>query len=169
MAADSKYVPWTPDQVRNPSIRHLQAAADEYARRFHFHSVDDEEQITAVENLESPFMLVATNVRDDWKVPNDFQNIHAVRFMLVQGETKNKATLFINCMAESMHGIFDGDIHFDIDLWIGNNGLEGVLCPVISGGGKYQPDRAYQPRRPVGTTQEGMQMPDAMDVRMVGL
>jgi hypothetical protein len=72
-----------------PPIQHLEAAAKEFEKRFSInHTTVYEEKETM---YQSPFLLVANNVREDWCVPESFRT--PVRFMLVPGETHNTSTL----------------------------------------------------------------------------
>ena len=63
---------------------------------------------------KSPFLLVATNVRDHWEFPNKIQEIACGSFHV--GDTKkNTFMLFINGMAGIKHGIYHyGDISLEI-------------------------------------------------------
>ncbi len=149
----SEYTPWMSDnkkKPRDPPVTHLEAAASEFAKRFPFRSVeDDEEDMNDDISSESPFLLVATNISDNWRVPDMFKDCHAVRFMLVPGEAKNASILFINYRRGTAHGSFDAKIIYDIEKWIINEDLEDVLSHVTGGkGGEYQPDDVYQPTVP---------------------
>ncbi len=155
----TNYSPWRPtsnekgprQQPPFPPVSHLEAAANEFATRFPFRSVEeDEEQIMNDDNRtsESPFLLVATGVCDNWEVPEEFQNVHSVRFMLVQGETKDVSLLFIYCMTGPEHGVFHAFITTDIDDWIKDNELRTFLRRLDAGGKGYEPDKSYRPGTP---------------------
>ncbi len=151
-----EYSPWMDDDneegsrpPRDPSVHHLMAAANEFSHRFPFRSVEDEEQHHKDESesslSERPFLLVSNRVRDDWDVPDEFVNLHAVRFMLVPGDAVDSSILFIKCMAGPEHGSFDGWISNDIEDWISSNGLRSILRRIDAGGVGYQPDKIYGP------------------------
>ncbi len=154
----SEYSPWMNDDneegcappPRDPSVDHLAAAASEFSRRFPFRSLEDEEEQHSKDAIESswserPFLLVSNRVRDDWEVPDEFVNLHSVRFMLVPGDTVDCSILFIKCMAGPKHGRFDGWITNDIEDWISSNRLRSILNRIGAGGVGYEPDEAYAP------------------------
>jgi hypothetical protein len=171
----SEYSPWMNDDneegcappPRDPSVDHLVAAASEFSRRFPFRSLEDEEEQHSKNESESllsenPLLLVSNRVRDDWTVPDEFVNLHSVRFMLVPGDAVDTSILFIECMAgpehgrfdgwitnECMagpkHGRFDGWITNDIEDWISSNRLRSILNRIGAGGVGYEPDEAYAP------------------------
>ncbi len=155
-ANDSDYSPLISDERKVsgvvPTLDHLLAAANEFARRFPFRTVEDEELFADSEatSSESPFLLVANNVKDGWHVPDDFLDSEhpPVRFMLVPGDTENSSILFIQCMTGPEHGQFDGAFTRDIDNWITANDLSSVLIRVDAGGKSYIPDKAYKPYTP---------------------
>jgi hypothetical protein len=153
-----EYSPWMNDgneegcapPPRDPSVDHLVAAANEFSRRFPFRSLEDEEEQHSKNESESllsenPLLLVSNRVRDDWTVPDEFVNLHSVRFMLVPGDAVDTSILFIECMAGPKHGRFDGWITNDIEDWISSNRLRSILSRIGAGGVGYEPDEAYGP------------------------
>ncbi len=148
---DSGYSPLIANEgsVIVPELDHLVAAANEFARRFPFRTVDDEDQFVEREtSSESPFLLVANNVKDSWHVSDKFlKSDHPiVRFMLVPGDTNDSSILFIRCMAGYKHGRLDCTFTRDVDGWITANTLRSVLIRIDGGGGEY--DKAYTPYVP---------------------
>jgi hypothetical protein len=143
----SSYFPKiTNEKRKSVSIKHLENAADEFARRFPHRSVMEEQKQDGTEmSSESPFLLVANGLRDNWHVPDKFKNIHGVTFMLVPGDTKDTSTLFISSLGGPKHAIFNGCITADIDTWIRDNRLDFILCRLDSGGKGYEPDKQYRP------------------------
>jgi hypothetical protein len=52
---------------------------------------------------------MANRVRDDWKAPDEFANLHSVRFMKVPGDTVDSTVLFIDRKTgPSTEGSMDG-------------------------------------------------------------
>jgi hypothetical protein len=151
---DTEYSPLIADEKKRfvvPKLNHLVAAANEFARRFPFRTVEDEDRFAESEtSSESPFLLVANKVKDSWRVPDAFleRDHPPVRFMLVPGDTSNSSILFIRCMAGPEHGKFDGAFTRDIDAWIFANRLTSVLTRLDAGGRGYEPDKAYAPETP---------------------
>lgn len=133
-----------------PPIKHLELACEEFVRRFTVLNTEDPffEEEYDESRYESPFLLIANNVKDDWNVPISFKNRYEARFMLVRGATKDSSTLFIKCLAGPIHGDLDGEIMDDIEDWIKSNGLRLVFIRSNSGGESYQPDKALRPGKP---------------------
>jgi hypothetical protein len=65
----SKYTPWMSDnkkKPRNPPVSHLEAAASELRGAFHF-EVSKVMRNVIEDSESSPFLLVATRVRNNWR------------------------------------------------------------------------------------------------------
>lgn len=154
---DEDYVPFVSNETgATPPDEHIEAAAFEFTRRFmvdRTEGYDDDVNNDKERSCGSPFLLVATNVRDDWSAPTT-SNI-PVRFMLVPTETKDASVLFIKSLAGPLHGWVDAAITFDIERWIFDNKLSGIIGRIDAGGKGYEPDKAYRPLRPDRLNPEG--------------
>jgi hypothetical protein len=129
-------------------VEHLVAAANEF-----FRTVEDEENINDTNNISlatSPFLLVSYCVQDDWEVPDEFVNDHAVRFMLMPGDTIDSSFCFLSCLAGPKHGSFDALITRDIDKWFYSNGLSDTIRRIGTAGLRYQPVKAFGPWQKFG-------------------
>ncbi len=136
----SAYVPMISDKRgADPPLQHLEAACEELERQ------EEQGQYTF---YESPYLLVATNVTDDWQVPEAFDNRYSANFMLVPGEIKDSSTLLIKCFAGHIHGIVETQIFRAISLWIENNELFTFVFVPSNAGKVYKPDRTFGPRLP---------------------
>ncbi len=134
------YVPMILDKRgADPPLQHLEAACEELQRQ---------EKQGHDAFYESPYLLVATNVTDDWQVPEAFDNRYSANFMLVPGEIKDSSTLVIKFLAGHVRGILESQISLAICPWLVNNRLDGFVYALANTGTFYQPDIALGPRLP---------------------
>ncbi len=134
------YVPMISDKIGIcPPLQHLEAACEE---------LQGQEEQGYNTFYESPYLLVATNVTDDWQVPEAIDNRYSANFMLIPDATKDSSTLVIKFLAGHVHGILEYQIFHPISLWIDNNGLFPFVFVLAYTGTFYQPDLALGPRLP---------------------
>ncbi len=138
------YIPW---KGVAPSLPHLEKAYAEFVQRFTYENMQaqDEYEDTC---YDSPYLLVASHVKDTWQVPEAFYKRLPVKFMLVPGETKDMSNLFIKELAGYVHGTLDATISRAIETWISVNGLENLIMTSNNGGEVYEPDKSLRPRMP---------------------
>lgn len=136
--------------VNRPSRKHLMAAAQEYQRRFPFRTIADDSSVTSESCTESPFVLVANNVKDNWKSPFPTLN-QPVRYLVMPaGEAKDAAALFVTSNAGPNDlCIFFGSIGRDVEHWIWTNQLQDTLTTSFHlDGVGYVPSKVFGPYFP---------------------
>jgi hypothetical protein len=111
------------ERGNEPPDKHLEAACEEFARRFTCAEDEDEEEA----DFGSPFLLVANNVRDDWDVPVSFNNHREAKFLRVKGYNKDEATVFIKHFDSPIRRALVAALVGDIDRWIKSNDLTDVI------------------------------------------